>query len=482
MLAGGWMVVLALLAAPAQAATESVNGDRFPDLGIWYSARSIGCDDSPSCDPWRVVFYAGGTGALTEDRSIDTIGDTWLDLFAVAFGDFDADGHTDVAATAREGLDGDPTFDPGLYIWYGTAKGVTFGPHHALFPYDWVGTIASGQFGRGRADDLLLGGVPSVGGAVHVLYGGSDGITRDGSRTLTQSSPGMTGVEEPEDEFGSALATGDFDGDGRDDAAIGVPGEAIGDVHAGAVNVVFGSPAGLSAARSQFWHQNRPGVGGTIGDWDAFGTSLATGDVNGDGRDDLAIAAPDDDEAAVDAGAVNVLYGSPAGPTARGSQLWTQASAGVIGVAEPNEHLGTALTFGDYDGDGRDDLAIGVPGEGIGDNPSAGAVNVLYSAGKLSASASQFWHENRPGVPDRIEYLPEEGGEMFGSALASKDLDRDGRDDLAVGIPAEYDEGDLPQGAVIVFTGTGAGLDGAATQFIGPVVGWYHPRWGDRFS
>jgi hypothetical protein len=72
------------------------------------------------------------------------------------------------------------------------------------------------------------------------------------------------------------LAAGDFDGDGFDDLAIGVPEEDVGGASdAGAVNVLFGSAAGLTAAGSQIWHQDSAGVPGAAENFDRFGNVLA---------------------------------------------------------------------------------------------------------------------------------------------------------------------------------------------------------------
>jgi FG-GAP repeat len=71
-------------------------------------------------------------------------------------------------------------------------------------------------------------------------------------------------------------ALGDFNGDGFADLAVDVPGEKVdGDDHAGAVNVLYGTAAGLSAAGNQFWHQNQSGISGAAEPFDEFGNSLA---------------------------------------------------------------------------------------------------------------------------------------------------------------------------------------------------------------
>ena len=134
-----------------------------------------------------------------------------------------------------------------------------------------------------------------------------------------QGSVGVTGVLELGDEFGAALAIGDFDHDGYEDLAIGAPAESVNGLGAaGAVNVLYGSSVGVAAAGNQLWSQAE--LIGAVEAGDRFGDALATGDFNGDGVDDLAIGVPLEDYESetcdeslsgclADVGAVNVLYG-----------------------------------------------------------------------------------------------------------------------------------------------------------------------------
>ena len=229
---------------------------------------------------------------------------------------------------------------------------------------------------------------------------------------------------------------GDFNGDGFDDLAIGVGGEDLdtgaGPIsNAGAVNVIYGSSNGLSATSprpDQFWTQNSTDVNDLSESGDFFGNSLSTGDFNGDGRDDLAIGVSGEDVVTgagpiSNAGAVNVIYGSSNGLSAtspRPDQFWTQSSPDVNDLSESGDVFSFSLSSGDYNGDGRDDLAIGVPGEdldtGAGPISNAGAVNVIYgSSNGLSATSprpDQFWTQSSPDVNDLSE-----SGDVFGRAL-----------------------------------------------------------------
>src|SRR4051794_4697788 len=111
-------------------------------------------------------------------------------------------------------------------------------------------------------------------------------------------------------------------------------------------------------------------------------------DFNHDGFDDLAVGVPGEDIGTVaDAGAVNVIYGgggisvlNPGGLKSAGNRVFSQDTPGVEGVAEKGDRFGSALAWGDFNHDGFDDLAVGVPGEDIGTVVNAGAVNVLFGS------------------------------------------------------------------------------------------------------
>ena len=94
----------------------------------------------------------------------------------------------------------------------------------------------------------------------------------------------------------------------------------------------------------------------------AASTAAADSDLNGDGRDDLVVGLPDEAIAQVDqAVVINVIQGGANGLTARGDRLWDQAD--LSGTVEANDRFGNAIAYGDFDGDGRDDVAIGAPTE-----------------------------------------------------------------------------------------------------------------------
>jgi hypothetical protein len=213
--------------------------------------------------------------------------------------------------------------------------------------------LVAGDFNGDGFADLAIGACGKAinnnlaAGAVFPIYGSATGLQRVGAMFYQGANFGIKDMAERDDRFGDTLAAGDFNSDGYADLAVGIPYENVGTiVDAGAVHIFYGKIGGLQATApdDQLWTQDSASVVDLCEASDYFGDTLTVGDFNGDKHADLAIGVPYENigTTLIDAGAVNVLYGSPTGISATyvPNQLWTQNSAGIEDTSESYDFFG----------------------------------------------------------------------------------------------------------------------------------------------
>ena len=292
--------------------------------------------------------------------------------------------------------------------------------------------VAVGDFNGDGYDDLAAGepehddasGGLSVGRA-QVFLGGQGGVAATSS--WTRVGPNAYA------RLGTALVTGNFNGDAYDDLAIGVIYDNSGNLtYPGATQVFMGSANGLGAAPA-VWY-----VGLDVSGY--CGGTLAVGDINGDTYDDLIEAckeghAPNNTS---DPGRVNVYNGGPNGLPP------SVASLSLYGASNEAD-FGDGLAVGDFNGDGSDDLAVGAHHEdGVG-VIDAGWVGV-YPGSANGISSVTTW-----------TLTGTQTNGYLGSKLGAGDSNGDGYDDLLIG-EENWNGGTSGQGRARLFMGAGLGL------------------------
>ncbi|MEP7274347.1 MAG: Ig-like domain-containing protein, partial [Acidobacteriota bacterium] len=311
-------------------ATGDVNGDDVADLIIGAPfAKGLGNDHG------RVYIFFGRQGLhgdidlASREADVTIIGEADGDGFgaSVVTGDVNGDGKPDLVVGAPRAGSKERGHAGSVYVVLGTIAPGTFKIDEkanlvlrgARASDELGASIAVGRLRQdsGAADLIIAapksevqtpGGTMIDAGVVYVFFGGNALV---GSKDLltTQADLTLTGAVAG-GELGSALATGDYNGDKLGDLAIGAPLADVTFKDQGIAYLVLGS-AGLKGAASISQVSAFQFNGRDVGD--TFGHAVAFGDLNGDGRQDLIVGAPGGDgpiNLRPAAGEVSVFFGT----------------------------------------------------------------------------------------------------------------------------------------------------------------------------
>ncbi|MGW1028111.1 FG-GAP-like repeat-containing protein [Streptomyces sp. NPDC002577] len=359
----------------------------------------------------------------------------------------------------------------------------------------WGAATAWGDINGDGYADLAIGAPgedDSTGhadrGAVTILYGPK--FDQNASTMALGDDYTLTGAK-----FGAAVTVGDFNGDGKADvfaASTGTGGSwaarfADGHEVAGQVTSSSGALAYADATTGDFnrdgyadvalnyrdssgigrvtWFKGSKSTGLTKVSTLSVkgGRSIAAGDVNGNGYDDIVIGQPYTAESGAHAGGqVTMVPGTSTGFTTTGMTTIHQDTTGVPGAAESGDALGWSVSVGDYNGDGYLDVLAGAPNEDITrttNRSNAGSAWLIKgtSAGLTGTGALAF-SQDTTGITGATET-----NDKLGSAVSLTDLSGYGRADLTLGVEGE----DSYAGTVLYVPSGSSGVSPSKAYYIG---------------
>ncbi|HYE45070.1 MAG TPA: hypothetical protein VEA44_04770, partial [Caulobacter sp.] len=369
---------------------------------------------------------------------------------ALAAGDLNGDGLTDWIVGARS-FDGDAGAGSGaVYVVFGDEDGlptnITLADLDGTDGFRIEGTNGTNYLGYAVAagrdingdgiDDLVVGapGLDDTGaeaGGVYVIYGKqtSFGAVVDVGDLTAADGANIDGVVAG-DRLGRNIALGDVNGDGFADILIGSLFSDGYAAEAGNAWVVFGVDGGLPLDVDLNTLDGTNGFrldGGNTGD--RFGGSVAIGDINGDGLEDIIVGASAQSGSFSYGGAAYVIFGSEDPFSAvLNMQLLNGTNGYRIDAESADDRLGSSVAYGgDVNGDGIGDIVLGAPGVG---GFYTGAAYVLFGGASPGASFSLAGLDGDNGFRVDGTSLYDTVGMTVGGA---GDVNGDGFDDIVLG-------------------------------------------------
>ncbi len=403
---------------PSQIVAGDFTGDGRVDLAVAYHAGF-----GASAEVLMLLNNGDGTFRPAGEYAIET------DAIAIVAGDFTGKGHLDLAVSDQQGSvdvllgNGDGTFQPIVYYYvggfnaYGLVEGDFTGDGHldlavatgtentvAILVGNGDGSFQSAiSYPVGNNPDAIVAGDFNGSGkldlAVANAYDNTASILLgNGDGTFRPAIERPVGITYPGENGPGAIAAGDFNGDGRLDLAVA-------NYNTSTVSILLGNGDGTFRAPVDY-------ASGPFSNPEA----IAVGDFNDDGRLDLAVAG-------TFTGTVSILLGNGDGTF---QPAVSYSAGGPYYAANFGEYYTSpdAIVVGDFNGDGKLDLALADAGSNETISYQDGSYQFIDVQGGVSVLLGNGDGTFQPALYDPIEPA---------DILVEGDFNGDGKLDLAIG-------------------------------------------------
>ncbi len=414
-----------------------IDGDGVPDVltgGVYVAGTAstvpgaIALVDGSGWETWSQTWDELATNTFVGDSNYNAMA-----FLSPSMGDQNADGRPDVVVVGSDLYSGAFYGYPsaGLLVFGGDALETEYDSDNASVTFS--GTTAGYNTG------LRVDSAPDFDGDGHsdVVYGNSqstvDRSTYVGTVSIMSGADLVSGDYDFEQDYllrawgnaayaqlGHSLGSGDVNGDGYDEVIVGAPGYYYDSATDGSVYVVGGGTSTLGGAGSIGLVADTVFSGESADDRLGAGARTLLTDLDGDGRLDYVLSAPD----------VNEVYVYYDASSRRGNISSSAADAVITGAGA--DQFGYATYAGDIDGDSVDDLSIGAPGTTYYNyaatySSGPGEVSVFLGSGTLSGSLSST---------DADLGFRSDSSDAFGFNINGADFDGDGSIELLISAPS----------------------------------------------